>query len=665
MCESPFLLRTEFTPKGDQPQAISTLSDAYVKGEKRQVLRGVTGSGKTFTMAHVIRNLGRPTLVLAHNKTLAAQLYDEFRSLFPENAVEYFVSYYDYYQPEAYVARTDTYIEKDASINERIERLRNSSTRSLLERTDVIIVASVSCIYGLGSPEHYSSLATHLKVGQNIDRDDMLRALAGIGYQRAALDFQNGSFRARGDVVEIFPVYEDDRVVRVEFLDDRIEALSLVDPLRAEVLESLEESSVYPASHYVTPQERIDVAMDAIRSELEEQLVSLRQNGKLLEAQRLEQRTRFDLEVMAESGACPGIENYSRHLDGRNAGDPPATLLAYFPDDFLCIVDESHQSLPQVSAMRKGDAARKRSLIEHGFRLPSAIDNRPLGKDEFDKLLDKVLYVSATPADEELQLSRTPAVEQIIRPTGLLDPEVSVRPARGQVDDLYSEIQAVVQQGCRVLVTTLTKRMAEELTEHYADFGLRVRYMHSDIDSIERVEIIRGLRLGEFDVLVGINLLREGLDLPEVSLVAVLDADKEGFLRSATSLIQTMGRASRNVAGRVLFYAERETISMRTAMAEASRRRVLQRAYNEEHHIEPVTTQRAIDRSLASKEKQEVEVPFEEQLVLELASPGDLRKRIAQLRKEMLSFAELLDFEKAAHCRDELHRLEGAELRLR
>ncbi|MCB9899319.1 MAG: excinuclease ABC subunit UvrB [Planctomycetes bacterium] len=657
-----FELRSAYEPRGDQPAAIEALVAGFAEGRKRQVLRGVTGSGKTFTMANVVQALQRPTLVLAHNKTLAAQLYDEFRTLFPENAVEYFVSYYDYYQPEAYVPRTDTYIEKEAFINERIERLRNSATRSLLERSDVLIVASVSCIYGLGSPEYYEGLRVTVSKGQTIDRDDLLRELAGVQYQRAALEFRNGTFRVRGDVVEVFPVYEEDRVVRIEFFDDEVEAIAVVDPLRGEILEEVDSISIYPASHYITPRERLEGAIESIRAELEGHLLTLRGKGLLLEAQRLEQRTRFDLEVLEESGVCSGIENYSRHLDGRRPGDPPATLIHYLPDDYLVIVDESHQSLPQVGAMRRGDFARKTTLVEHGFRLPSAIDNRPLGYEEFDALLDKVLYVSATPAALELRNAGGRLVEQIIRPTGLLDPEVIVRPARGQVDDLLSEIRAVNEGGERVLVTTLTKRMAEELTDHYASLGVKVKYMHSDIDSIERVEIIRGLRLGEFDVLVGINLLREGLDLPEVALVAVLDADKTGFLRSATSLIQTMGRAARNVHGRVIFYAEQVTDAMRQAIDEADRRRTIQRAYNDEHGIVPTSTTRAVDRSLALAEE---EIAAETGIDLGDVAPGDIGKRIAALRKRMMAASEALEFEKAAALRDEMLALERLELRYR
>ncbi len=660
MSDSPFRLSTGFVPRGDQPRAIESLVAGYREGRARQVLRGVTGSGKTFTMAHVIAQLGRPALVLAHNKTLAAQLHDEFRNLFPEAAVEYFVSYYDYYQPEAYVPRTDTYIEKEAFINEHIERLRNSATRSLLERRDVIIVASVSCIYGLGSPEFYAGLKVALRRGQRIERDDLLRALAGIQYQRAALEFRNGTFRVRGDVVEIFPVYEEAHVVRVEFLDDEIEALALVDPLRGEVLQDLEEVAVYPASHYITPRDRLELAIGTIRTELEEQLARLRGSGKLLEAQRLEQRTRFDLELLEESGFCSGIENYSRHLDGRRAGEPPATLLNYFPDDFLMIVDESHQTLPQVGAMRRGDTARKTTLVEHGFRLPSAIDNRPLEFGEFDALLGKVLYVSATPAPQELAAAGGCVIEQVIRPTGLLDPPVEVRPARGQVDDLLSEIHAVTAKGSRVLVTTLTKRMAEELTDHYAGLGVKVKYMHSDIDSIERVEIIRGLRLGDWDVLVGINLLREGLDLPEVALVAVLDADKEGFLRSATSLIQTMGRAARHVEGRVLLYAEQTTDAMRAAIDESRRRRALQEAHNREHGIVPRSTTRSVDRSLATVEDEAA--PRTEALAPPVP-PAELRQAIETTRRAMLSASERLEFEEAARLRDRLRQLEQAELR--
>jgi excinuclease ABC subunit B len=613
-------------------------------------------------MAHVIQALGRPALVLAHNKTLAAQLYDEFQSLFPENAVEYFVSYYDYYQPEAYVARTDTYIEKEAFINEHIERLRNSATRSLLERRDVIIVASVSCIYGLGDPESYQDMAVSLGVGKTVERDDMLRALAGIQYQRAALEFKNGTFRVRGDVVEIFPVYEEAKVVRVEFFDDEIEKISIVDPLRGEVLEDVREISIYPASHYITPKDNLARAILDIGAELEERLLELRGQGKLLEAQRLEQRARFDLELLEESGFCSGIENYSRHLDGRAPGDPPATLMAYFPDDFLMIVDECHQSLPQVGAMRRGDLSRKTTLVTHGFRLPSAIDNRPLEFSEFDALLGRVLYVSATPSAYEVERSGGRVVEQVIRPTGLLDPPIEVRPARGQVDDLLSEIRGVVENGERVLVTTLTKRMAEELTDHYASLGVRVKYLHSDIDSIERVEIIRGLRLGDYDVLVGINLLREGLDLPEVALVAVLDADKAGFLRSETSLIQTMGRAARNIHGRVLMYAERTTDAMAAAIRESDRRREIQQAHNEAHGIVPTSTTRNVDRSLAVAEDDEA-APRVASMPPPPGNPADLRKNIVALRREMLAAAEALEFEQAGALRDRIRQLEHAELR--
>jgi excinuclease ABC subunit B len=660
MSERLFRLQTDLHPRGDQPAAIDALVSGFNSGAKRQVLRGITGSGKTFTMAHVVQELQRPTLVLAHNKTLAAQLYDEFRTLFPHNAVEYFVSYYDYYQPEAYVARTDTYIEKESFINEQIERLRNSATRSLLERRDVLIVASVSCIYGLGSPEWYEGLRVSLKRGQQVDRDDLLRELANVQYQRAGLEFRNGTFRVRGDVVEIFPVYEEDRVVRVEFFDDEVESISIVDPLRGEVLEEREDVSIYPASHYITPKERMGAAIEGIREELELRLAQLRGNAQLLQAQRLEQRTRFDLEVLEESGFVSGIENYSRHMDGRKPGEPPATLINYFPDDFLLIADESHQSLPQVGAMRKGDFSRKTTLVEHGFRLPSAVDNRPLAFQEFDALLDKVLYVSATPNERELIASEGRAVDQIIRPTGLVDPVVIVRPARGQVDDLLSEINTLAERDERVLVTTLTKRMAEELTDHYASLGVRVKYMHSDIDSIERVEIIRGLRLGEFDVLVGINLLREGLDLPEVALVAVLDADKAGFLRSATSLIQTMGRAARNVNGRVVFYAEETTDAMARAIDESERRRKVQQAYNLEHGITPTTTQRAVDRSLAVAEE---ELSEEAGLELSDVNPGNVAKKIVATRKAMLAAADGLAFEKAAKLRDELNALQRLQLR--
>ena len=679
-----FKLVSPHQPSGDQPGAIDGLVAGVTSGVERQVLLGVTGSGKTYTMAQVIARTGRPSLILAPNKTLAAQLYNEFKSFFPENAVEYFVSYYDYYQPEAYLPGSDTYIEKDASINESIERMRNSATRSLLDRRDVIIVASVSCIYGLGSPESYAEMSVPLVVGQEIDRDEMLRDLARIQYKRNLLDFVRGSFRVRGDVVEIFPIYDEDRVIRVEFFGDEIEGISVVDPLRGEVLEELSQTRIYPVSHYVTPEDRMARAVTAIQDELESHLIWLEKRGKLLEAQRLEQRTRYDLELMRELGFCSGIENYSRHLDGRESGEPPATLLHYFPKDFLIFVDESHVTIPQVGGMYRGDRARKETLVNYGFRLPSAIDNRPLRGEEFEKMIHQVIYVSATPGDKELEQVGDRYVEQVIRPTGLVDPEIEVRKARGQVDDLLGEVRQVTEAGFRTLVTTLTKRMAEELTEYYREVGVKVRYLHSDIDAIERMAILRDLRLGLFDVLVGINLLREGLDLPEVALVAVLDADKEGFLRSRRSLIQTCGRAARNVEGRVLLYADKVTDSMTAAMAEMSRRREKQLAYNTEHGIEPRTIQTEIKELLQSVEEQDyVTVGLDEPIVVpggkrgrkgrgqkgatgagSFGSKRELSLHIDKLRENMHEAARLLDFEKAARLRDEIFRLEKADLLL-
>ena len=661
-----FRIVSDFEPRGDQPQAIENLAKGIQAGAKDQTLLGVTGSGKTFTMASVVERVQRPTLVMAHNKTLAAQLYAEFRNLFPHNAVEYFVSYYDYYQPEAYVPRTDTYIEKDASINEQIERMRNSATRSLLERRDVLIVASVSCIYGLGSPDAYEGMSVAIRRDERVDRDDLLRRLTSIQYQRNHLEFKRGTFRVRGDVVEIFPAYEESRAVRVELFDDEIEALVLIDPLTGEVLGQPEQITIYPANHYVTPKERMDRAREAIAEELEEHLKFLRSRNKLLEAQRLEQRTRFDLEIMAETGFCSGIENYSRHLDGRQEGEPPATLINYFPEDFLLLIDESHMTVPQVGGMYKGDRARKETLVDFGFRLPSALDNRPLRFDEFERLVHQTLFVSATPAEYERQRSQGRIYEQIIRPTGLIDPPVDVRPARGQVDDLYGEIRESVEKGQRVLVTTLTKRMAEELSDYYAGLGLKVKYLHSDIKTLERTEILQDLRKGTFDVLVGINLLREGLDLPEVALVAVLDADKEGFLRSTTSLVQTFGRASRNVEGRVILYAETTTDSMRRAIDETSRRRQIQRQHNEKHGIVPQTVIKSVHSLLdwvPQDEKAEGLAATLPEAVRGLGRDG-ARKKIKDLRKQMFQAAEKLEFERAAELRDEIRDLELAELRM-
>ncbi len=668
--DRPFELVCPFEPTGDQPQAIEALVAGARAGVREQTLLGITGSGKTFTMAATIAELGRPTLVLSPNKTLAAQLYSEFKELFPNNAVEYFVSYYDYYQPEAYVPSSDTFIEKDASRNENIERLRNSATRSLLQRRDVIIVASVSCIYGLGSPKNYREMALPLAVGQTIDRDDLLRALTTMQYARNNIDFRRGTFRARGDVIEIFPAYEDEVVIRVEMFGDEIEQLVLVNPLRGEVLQDLQRTMVFPASHYVTPAERLQTAVEGISVELEERLTELNRLDKRLESQRLEQRTRHDLEMLRTAGMCNGIENYSRYMDGRAPGQAPFTLLNYFPEDWLMFVDESHVSVPQVGAMFKGDRSRKETLVEFGFRLPSALDNRPLRFEEFEKLVNQIVYVSATPADHERKRSGEHVAEQIVRPTGLLDPEIDVRPARTQVDDLLAEIRRVTDAGWRVLVTTLTKRSAEELTTYYEDLGIRVRYLHSEIDAIERVAILRDLRAGEFDVLVGINLLREGLDLPEVALVAVLDADKEGFLRSTTSLIQTCGRAARNADGRVILYADRVTASMQVCMDEVTRRREVQVAYNAEHGIEPKTIIKPIRDSIESLYEMDYTDVAPAPDAGDEASddpaarwtPQELRGEIARVRADMLRAAGELAFEEAATLRDRLKQLEELEL---
>jgi excinuclease ABC subunit B len=665
-----FELVCPFAPTGDQPRAIERLAAGLGEGAREQCLLGITGSGKTFTMAAVVAEINRPTLVLSPNKTLAAQLYSEFRELFPSNAVEYFVSYYDYYQPEAYVPSTDTYIEKDASRNENIERLRNSATRSLLERRDVLIVASVSCIYGLGSPSNYAEMAMLLEKGQTIRRDDLLRRLTQMQYARNNLDFRRGTFRARGDVVEIFPAYEDEEVIRVELFGDEIDSLVVVNPLRGEILRDLDRINVYPANHYVAPAERLEAAVEGISEELEERLLELRRADKMLEAQRLEQRTRYDLEMLRTTGVCNGIENYSRYMDGRRPGQAPFTLLNYFPEDWVVFVDESHVAVPQVGAMYRGDRSRKETLVDHGFRLPSALDNRPLRFEEWTGLVKQLVYVSATPGPYELEHSQGRVVEQIVRPTGLLDPAIEVRPARTQVDDLLAELRRVVKAGWRVLVTTLTKRSAEDLTSYFEELGVRVRYLHSEIDAIERSAILRDLRLGEFDVLVGINLLREGLDLPEVALVAVLDADKEGFLRSTTSLIQTCGRAARNVEGRVIFYADKVTDSMRACMDEVERRREKQLEYNAEHGIEPKTIIKPVRDSIESiYEMDYVEVaevdargkvaedPAEEY------SPERLRAEIEKLRADMQRAAAELAFEEAARLRDRMRTLEELELK--
>jgi excinuclease ABC subunit B len=657
-----FRLESPFSPQGDQPEAIKQLVAGVEEGTKEQVLLGVTGSGKTFTIAQLVEQVNRPTLVLSHNKTLAAQLYQEFRSFFPSNAVEYFVSYYDYYQPEAYVPATDTYIEKETSINDEIERLRLRATKSLFERRDVLIVASVSCIYGLGDPESFFGMLAFFQVGEAKGMDAAMRQLVDMQYERTPFDLYHGSFRSRGDVIEILPAYEE-RGIRVEYFGDEIEKITRFDTLRGDVLENLSKIAVYPKTHYVTPRERMVRAIDGIRIELAERLPELESQGKLLERQRLEQRVRFDLEMLKELGYCSGIENYSRHLSGRAPGEPPPTLLDYFPEDFLLVVDESHQTLPQVRGMLHGDRARKQTLVDFGFRLPSALDNRPLSWEEFDARINQRIYVSATPAPLELQRAQGVVAEQVIRPTGLLDPEIEVRPAQGQVDDLLAEIRKVVARGERVLVTTLTKRMAEELTQYFTELGVRVRYLHSDIETLERVEILTALRRGEFDVLVGINLLREGLDLPEVSLVAILDADKEGFLRSDTSLIQTMGRAARNVNGRAVLYADRLTDSMKRAIEETRRRRIKQDEYNREHGIEPTTILKDIHNPLvqmANLDYHDVAPPH----LLEVADSDEipLAERIGKLEKEMRAAAKRLEFEEAAMLRDKLRELRELQI---
>jgi len=662
VAERPFKPVTQFSPMGDQPEAIERLCERVNSGARHSVLLGITGSGKTFTIGNVIARLGRPTLVLAHNKTLAAQLFGEFRELFPDSAVRYFVSYYDYYQPEAYVPASDTYIEKDAIVNEEIDRLRHATTQALLSRRDVIVVASVSCIYGIGSQEHYASLTVTLRRGDEVDRDAVLRRLVDIRYDRNDFDFHRGTFRVRGDVVEIFPSYERDRAIRLEWFGDEVDAIRWVDPLRGQVLAEMEEVAIHPGSHYVTSSANLVRAMEAIREELREHLGVLERQGKLLEMQRLEQRTLFDLEMLDQLGYCTGIENYSRHLSGRAPGEPPPTLLDYFPEDFLVVVDESHQTIPQLRAMYRGDRSRKETLVEYGFRLPSALDNRPLRFEEFEERVPQVIYVSATPGDYELEQTGGEVVEQLIRPTGLLDPEIFVRPVAGQVDDLLAEIRARVSEGDRVLVTTLTKRMAEDLTEYYRELGVRARYLHSEVDTMERVEIIRDLRKGEFDVLIGINLLREGLDLPEVSLVAILDADKEGFLRAERSLIQTAGRAARNVRGQVIMYADRITTAMKKAIDETERRRSVQLAYNEEHDITPETVKRAIlDLAGTIFDADYAAVP-EPEPPGEPVTADDLEGVLCALRRQMKEAAERLEFEKAATLRDQIHEIEARAL---
>jgi len=664
--EGEFRLVADFEPQGDQGQAIAELVEGIRAERREQVLLGVTGSGKTFTMANVVAQVHKPTLVIAPNKTLAAQLYDEFKTLFPDNAVRYFVSYYDYYQPEAYLPSTDTYIEKDSSINDEIDKMRHSATKALLERNDVLIVASVSCIYGLGSPEAYFDMLLFLERDAVADRDKVLRKLVDIQYQRNDYDFHRGTFRVRGDVVEIFPAYEEARALRIEFFGDQVESIAEIDPLRGQVLRRLDKIAIYPASHYVTTPERLELAIDGIRHELKERLAQLRAENKLLEAQRLEQRTMYDLELLQEMGFCPGIENYSRHLTGRAPGEAPPTLLNYFSNDWLLFIDESHVTVPQIGGMYRGDRSRKETLVEYGFRLPSALDNRPLNFPEFEALRQYAVYVSATPGNYELQRVGGVVIEQIIRPTGLMDPEIIVRPAGHQVDDLLEEIRLRIARSERVLVTTLTKKMAEDLTDYYHELGLRVRYLHSDIETLERVDIIRDLRRGVFDVLVGINLLREGLDLPEVSMVAILDADKEGYLRSERSLIQTIGRAARNVNGTVIMYADGMTASMRRAISETNRRRAIQEAYNQEHGITPQTIQKAIATPWAEiAEADYVDLPKVEEEAEEYVPIKEIPKRIAALQKEMRAAAAQLEFERAAELRDRILRLQEQELALR
>ena len=662
-----FSLRSDLRPTGDQPGAIEKLAAGLKEEIGEQTLLGVTGSGKTFTMAHVIAQVQRPTLVIAPNKTLAAQLYGEFKSYFPESAVEYFVSYYDYYQPEAYVPKTDTYIAKDASINETIDKMRHSATRSVLERRDVIVVASVSCIYGLGSPETYREMLLQLNVNTEIAREQVLRKLVEIQYQRNDEDFHRGVFRVRGDVLEIFPSHEEDRAIRVEFFGDEIDSIKEIDPLTGRGLRLLESVAIYPGTHYVTNRGNLERAILAIQAELSQSLEDLYREGKLVEAQRLDERTRLDLEMLLELGYCTGIENYSRHLDGREPGTPPATLIEYFPEDWLLFIDESHITVPQLRGMYRGDRARKETLVRYGFRLPSALDNRPLSFEEFRHKINQVVYVSATPGPYERDRSADHLVEQIIRPTGLLDPRIEVRSADFQVDDLIGEIRRQVAGGNRVLVTTLTKRMAEDLTEYLNELNIRVRYLHSDVETLDRIELVRDLRLGEYDVLVGINLLREGLDIPEVSLVAVLDADSEGFLRSDRSLIQTAGRAARNVDGMVILYANRITESMRRAIDETERRRQIQLAYNIEHHITPQTIRKEITDILAHyKDRAEaapLDMVMETQELLELRKAGmDPEEQIRTLEKTMKEAAAQLAFEKAASLRDQIKRLREQQL---
>ncbi|HHX0195695.1 TPA: excinuclease ABC subunit UvrB [Enterococcus faecalis] len=656
-----FHLASKYEPAGDQPAAIAELVDGVKGGEKAQILLGATGTGKTFTISNVIQEVNKPTLVIAHNKTLAGQLYGEFKEFFPDNAVEYFVSYYDYYQPEAYVPSSDTYIEKDSSINDEIDKLRHSATSSLLERNDVIVVASVSCIFGLGDPREYSQQVVSLRVGMEMDRNELLKSLVDIQFERNDIDFQRGRFRVRGDVVEIFPASRDEHALRVEFFGDEIDRIREVDALTGEIVGETEHVAIFPATHFVTNEEHMEHAISQIQEELEARLKVLRSENKLLEAQRLEQRTNYDIEMMREMGYTSGIENYSRHMDGRQEGEPPYTLLDFFPDDFLLVIDESHVTMPQIRGMYNGDRARKQMLVDYGFRLPSALDNRPLRLEEFEQHVNQIVYVSATPGPYEMEQTET-VVQQIIRPTGLLDPEVEIRPIMGQIDDLVGEIHERIEKDQRVFVTTLTKKMAEDLTDYFKELGLKVKYLHSDIKTLERTEIIRDLRLGEFDILIGINLLREGIDVPEVSLIAILDADKEGFLRSERSLVQTMGRAARNAEGKVIMYADKITDSMQRAMDETARRRAIQEAYNEEHGIEPKTIIKEI-RDLISISK----TADKDKTVVQLdKSYKDLSRQekadlLMKLEREMKDAAKALDFETAATLRDTILELKAAK----
>ena len=649
-----FKIQSDYKPTGDQPEAIDKISKAIDKGEKFSTLLGVTGSGKTFTMANIIKNVKKPTLIIAHNKTLAAQLYSEFKEFFPENAVEYFVSYYDYYQPEAYVAHSDTYIEKDASINDEIDKLRHSATAAVLERRDCIIISSVSCIYGLGDPEDYKELMVSLRPGMEKDRDEIIKRLIEIQYERNDVNFTRGTFRVRGDILEIFPANTDERAIRIEFFGDEIDRITEIDYLTGKIVGLRNHVVIFPASHYVTTQERIDKAIVEIEDELKERIDYFKDNDKLIEAQRIDQRTRYDIEMLKEIGFCQGIENYSRHITGRNSGEKPYTLMDFFPDDYLIIVDESHVTVPQVRGMYAGDRSRKTSLIDNGFRLPSAYDNRPLNFSEFEENINQILFVTATPGPYEIEHSTTIA-EQIIRPTGLLDPIIEVRPITNQIDNLVGEINSVIEKGERVLVTTLTKKMSEDLTDYLKEIGIKVKYLHSDIDTLERVEIIRDLRLGKFDVLVGINLLREGLDIPEVSLVTILDADKEGFLRSETSLIQTIGRAARNANGKVIMYADKITRSMQSAIDETKRRREIQMHYNIEHGITPKTIEKGIRKGI------EATVVADEEAIYGNVNETDevsIKESIENLQEEMMEAAQNLQFERAAELRDKIKELE-------